>query len=82
MKRNTVTIQDIARHAGVSKSTVSMVMNESPSISFKTKEKVLAIIQQLGYQPSDEARKLAQRRWLVAPAETSLVPADPASPAY
>ena len=57
------TIQDIARQAGVSKSTVSMVMNSSPQISLKTYEKVWAVIKELHYEPNAEARKLAQRRW-------------------
>jgi LacI family transcriptional regulator len=57
------TILDIAREAGVSKSTVSMVMNSSPQISLKTYEKVWAVIQKLHYEPNIEARKLAHRRW-------------------
>jgi DNA-binding LacI/PurR family transcriptional regulator len=64
MKQNSnTTIRDIARQAGVSKSTVSMVMNGSSKFSLETSEKVLAVIQKLQYKPSVEARKLAQRRW-------------------
>jgi len=63
MKSSTTTIRDIAQKAGVSKATVSMVLNGSPKISSKTSEKVWAIINVLHYQPSEEARKLAQRRW-------------------
>lgn len=57
------TIQDIAQQAGVSKATVSLVMNGSPKVSSKTCEKVRTIIQNLQYQPNEEARKLALRRW-------------------
>jgi LacI family transcriptional regulator len=57
------TILDIALQAGVSKATVSLVMNGSPKVSSKTCERVKAIVQSLNYQPNEEARKLAQRRW-------------------
>lgn len=63
MKSSTTTIRDIAQQAGVSKATVSMVLNGSPKISTKTSEKVWGIIHGLHYKPSEEARKLAQRRW-------------------
>jgi len=58
-----MTILDIARQAGVSKSTVSMVMNDSPQISPKTHEKIWALIRELQYEPNLEARRLARRRW-------------------
>jgi len=74
MKRSTTTIRDIAQQAGVSKATVSMVLNDSPKISSKTREKVWSIIRGLHYQPSEEARKLAQRRWAVS-AQNGLIPA-------
>ena len=57
------TINDIARVARVSKATVSLVMKGSPKISSKTRDKVMAVIRILRYQPNEEARKLAQRRW-------------------
>lgn len=57
------TIGDIARQAGVSKATVSLVVNGSSKISAETCGKVLAVIQSLNYQPNEEARKLARRRW-------------------
>ena len=58
-----LTLQDIAQRAGVSKATVSLVFNGSPKISSKTCERVWAVIHKLNYQPNEEARKLAQRRW-------------------
>lgn len=69
MKSSSTTISDIARQAGVSKATVSLVMNGSPKVSPKTCERVRAVMQDLQYQPNEEARKLAHRRWLV-PVET------------
>ena len=57
------TIQDIAQQAGVSKATVSQVLNGSSKFSAKTHQKILALAEQLHYEPSPEARRLAQRRW-------------------
>ncbi len=56
------TINDVARLAGVSKKTVSRVINESPLVRQDTREKVLALMQQLGYTPDPQARGLAFRR--------------------
>ena len=58
-----MTIQDIAREAGVSKATVSRALNGSTKISLKTYERISALIEKLQYEPSAEARKLAYRRW-------------------
>ena len=56
------TINDIARLAGVSKKTVSRVINDSPLVRPETREKVAALMQQLGYSPDPQARGLAFRR--------------------
>lgn len=64
MKSSSTTINDIARQAGVSKATVSLVMNDSPKVSSKTYDRVRAVMQALQYHPNEEARKLAHRRWL------------------
>ena len=45
-----VTIKDIAKHTGVSPSTVSRVCNNNPSISKETRERVQKAIQELGYE--------------------------------
>jgi len=51
-----VTVKDVARHAGVSPSTVSRVCNNNPSISRETREKVQQAIAELGYElPATEA---------------------------
>ncbi|WP_088810101.1 MULTISPECIES: LacI family DNA-binding transcriptional regulator [Listeria] len=52
------TIYDIAKHAGVSKSTVSRVLNKQTNISEEAREKVLRAIKELDYQPSKLARAL------------------------
>lgn len=56
------TINDIARLTGVSKKTVSRVINHSPLVHPETREKVLALMKQLGYTPDPQARGLAFRR--------------------
>jgi len=57
-----VTQQDVARRAGVSYQTVSRVINNHPDVAPETRERVLAAIQQLGYQPDAIARGLASNR--------------------
>lgn len=56
------TINDVARLAGVSKKTVSRVINNSPLLNDDTREKVSRVIKQLGYVPNPQARALALRR--------------------
>jgi len=53
-----MTIYDISEKAGVSIATVSRVLNGSPSVSEKTKQKVLAVIAQYEYTPNAFARGL------------------------
>jgi LacI family transcriptional regulator, galactose operon repressor len=60
--RARLTITDIARLAGVSKKTVSRVINEAPYVNKKTRARVEAIIAEHGYQPDPQARGLAFRR--------------------
>jgi len=56
------TINDVARLSGVSKKTVSRVINRSPLLNQATREKVEAVIAELGYVPNPQARALALRR--------------------
>jgi len=56
------TINDVARIAGVSKKTVSRVINRSPLLSDDTRKHVEGVISGLGYVPNPQARALALRR--------------------
>ena len=58
----TATINDVARIAGVSKRTVSRVLNDSQSVNKATREKILSVIESLDYSPSKQARGLASSR--------------------
>lgn len=57
-----VTIYQVANRAGVAISTVSRVLNDSPNVSDKTKEKVQKAIEELNFRPQVSARKLASRK--------------------
>lgn len=56
------TMNDVARLAGVSQTTVSFVINENPSIPVETKDRVLAAISELGYRPNAAARNMRTQR--------------------
>ncbi len=53
------TINDVAKLAAVSIKTVSRVMNNEPSVRQTTRDKVLAAVKELNYQPNLAARNLA-----------------------
>jgi len=55
-------IRDFAKLAGVSKTTVSMALNDNPRIPQKTKEKVLEAAKKFNYQPSMVARSLKSKK--------------------
>lgn len=55
-------IIDIAEKAGVSRSTVSRVLNNDPYVSEKTRSRVLDIINEVGYSPNVAARMLRTQR--------------------
>ncbi|SEP83942.1 LacI family DNA-binding transcriptional regulator [Basfia succiniciproducens] len=57
-----MSVQKIAKLAGVSVATVSRVLNDSPSVKAVNKEKVLAAIKALNYQPNLLARQLRTSR--------------------
>ena len=56
------TITDVAKKAGVSIATVSRILNNQPGYSKKTKERVLQVIQELGYEPNAVARGLINKK--------------------
>jgi LacI family transcriptional regulator len=60
--RAKLTITDIAHLAGVSKKTISRVINQEPYVNKKTRARVEAIIAEHGYRPDPQARGLAFRR--------------------
>ena len=62
VKNNAVTIQDVAREARVSVSTVSRVLNEKVDVASETREHVLTIIKNLGYTSSLAARSMRSLR--------------------
>lgn len=55
---NSITIKDVAKHAGVSIATVSRVINRNYYVSDEIKEKVLLAIKELNYYPNSVARSL------------------------
>ncbi len=57
-----VTIYDIAKQANVSAMTVSRVINNTGKISEKTREKVRAVMKELGYVPNMTARSLVVQK--------------------
>ncbi|RKD29475.1 LacI family DNA-binding transcriptional regulator [Thermohalobacter berrensis] len=57
-----VTIDDIAKAAGVSSATVSRVLNNSGYVKDETREKVLKAIKELNYTPSAIARSLSKKK--------------------
>ena len=79
-----LTLEDIAEQAGVSRSTVSRVVNDLPNVSEDVRRRVLDVIQQTGYHPNAAARTLAsQRSWtlgLVLPQSVFQFFTDPTSP--
>lgn len=54
----TVTLLDVARAAGVSKSTVSDALQGSGRVAEATRERVRAVAEELGYRPNSAARRL------------------------
>jgi len=56
------TINDVAELAGVSKKTVSRVINDSPLVNDATRVGIQSLIEDIGYRPDPQARGLAFRR--------------------
>ena len=64
MKQRRVSAEDVARAAGVSRTTVSFVLNNTPgkNITEATRQRVLSEASRLGYTPNEDARRLAMVR--------------------
>lgn len=81
---NNLKLEDIAKLAGVSRSTVSRVVNKSPHVGSETRKRVEDIIQSTGYHPNAAAKSLASQRTnmiaLVIPRTTSAFFTDPYFP--
>jgi LacI family transcriptional regulator len=77
-----LTLEDIARMAGVSPSTVSRVLNNLVGARSKAREQVLKVLAETGFQPNAAARSLASQRsnviGLLIPAPASTVLHNPA----
>jgi DNA-binding LacI/PurR family transcriptional regulator len=56
------TIADIARRAGVTKAAVSFALNGQPGVSSVTRERILRIAEEVGFQPNSAARALSDGR--------------------
>lgn len=61
-KKESITVIDVAKKAGVSKSTVSLVLTNSNKVSEKSKRKVLKAIEETGYVYNRDAASLRSRR--------------------
>ncbi|WP_240796360.1 LacI family DNA-binding transcriptional regulator [Streptomyces sp. RFCAC02] len=56
------TLEDVARRAGVSRSTVSRVINGEPGVSAEVAERARKAVAELGYVPNQAARRLVTHR--------------------
>lgn len=76
-----LTIEQIAELAHISRSTVSRVLNNHPNVRPAVRNRVLQVIQEHGYSPQAAARSLASRRTkvigLLIPHSASLIFSDP-----
>ncbi|HWE61750.1 MAG TPA: LacI family DNA-binding transcriptional regulator, partial [Chloroflexota bacterium] len=57
-----VTIGDVARRAGVARSTVSHALSGKRPVNAATRERILAVIAELDYHPNATASNLRSRR--------------------
>lgn len=79
-----LTLEDIARMSGVSRSTVSRVINGDPNVNDKTRERVNQVIDRISFQPNLAARGLAVGRTgvlgMVIPMGVASIFSDPYFP--
>ena len=62
MAEGKLTIRQIAKLAGVSRSTVSRVINDHPNVSPEAREQVLQVVAETGFRPDPIARSLSSHR--------------------
>lgn len=77
-------LEQIAKLSGVSRSTVSRVINNDPNVNVVTRERVMQVVQRVNYTPNAAARGLAAGRThvlgLVIPTGVSVLFTDPYFP--
>ncbi len=56
--KKAITIRDIARHANVSYQTVSLVINNRPGVSERTRRRIQRLMDEMGYRPNRAAQML------------------------
>ncbi len=64
MTKKSVTIRDVARRAGVSVATASRALNGKTVVNVQTRDRILAVMEELGFAPSPAARRLSLGRTL------------------
>lgn len=79
--QSTITMNDIAREAGVSIATVSRALNDEEGVGLKTRGKISEIVKRLNYHPNLQARALAAKKpnvlGIVIPHSTEIAFANP-----
>jgi LacI family transcriptional regulator len=78
------TLEEVAQLAGVSRSTVSRVVNDHPNVRPEVRERVWQVIREVGYQPHAAARSLVTNRTqiigMIIPEAVTTLFADPFFP--
>ena len=64
MAKKTITIRDVARRAAVSVATASRALNGKQVVNAQTRDRILAVMDELGFRPSPAARRLSLGRTL------------------
>ena len=77
-KKDRYTISDVAQMLGVSRSTISRAMNNSPGVGEELRKKVLDFVEEIGYQPNTIARSLIKGRQSII----ALIVSDIRNPFY
>jgi LacI family transcriptional regulator len=84
MTPRTPTLEEIAQVAGVSRSTVSRVINNEPNVRQEVRQRVWQVVDEMGYHPNVAARSLVSRRsqtlGVIIPETVNTVFVDPFFP--